>query len=242
MTYYRDALARIHHEGFGFHADDCAPGILAALAPVRERNGLVIELGCGSGLLTRHLVNAGHRVIATDASPAMLALAREYAPGVVAVASLALPADPIPSADAIVSVGHMLSYLPDEAAIHRSVVGVAEALRPGGVGLLDVCDLSYAEARQDPRPKAWVTDDWALFTEFSVPAPDRFVRQMACFVRDAGGGWTRDDERHENVLIDAAALPALLANHGVRAEIRLSFGSELLPSGLVVLAVHRPNE
>src|SRR4030095_8546696 len=70
------------HRGFGFHADACAPGILALLAPVLERGGLVVELGCGSGLLTRHLVDAGHRVIATDASLAMLDLAREHVPGI----------------------------------------------------------------------------------------------------------------------------------------------------------------
>ena len=70
--YYRPDLALVHHLGFGFHAEACAPGILALLETVRERGGVVLELGCGSGLLTRHLVEAGHRVIATDASPAML--------------------------------------------------------------------------------------------------------------------------------------------------------------------------
>ncbi|MEX0754894.1 MAG: class I SAM-dependent methyltransferase [Actinomycetota bacterium] len=74
--YYRRDLALIHHLGFAFHAEDCAPGILESLQSVRVRDGLVLELGCGSGLLTTHLVDAGHRVIATDASPAMLDLAR----------------------------------------------------------------------------------------------------------------------------------------------------------------------
>lgn len=74
--YYRDDLALVHHLGFGSHADACAPGILARLEPARERGGLVLELGCGSGHLTRHLVEAGHRVLATDASTAMLALRR----------------------------------------------------------------------------------------------------------------------------------------------------------------------
>ena len=78
--YYKEDLALVHHLGFGFHADLCAPGILTLLDPIRERDGLVVELGCGSGLLTRHLVDAGLRVIATDASPAMLALAREHVP------------------------------------------------------------------------------------------------------------------------------------------------------------------
>jgi len=71
QPYYRDDLALVHHRGFGFHADMCAPGIVALLGPVRDRRGLVVELGCGSGLLTRHLLDAGHRVVATDASPAM---------------------------------------------------------------------------------------------------------------------------------------------------------------------------
>ena len=51
VSYYRDDLALVHHLGFGFHADACAPGILALLEPVLEREGLVLELGCGSGLL-----------------------------------------------------------------------------------------------------------------------------------------------------------------------------------------------
>src|ERR687894_2009800 len=81
VPYYRPDLARVHHLGFGFHADACAPGILALLESVRNRGGVVLELGCGSGLLTRHLVDAGHRVVATDASPAMLELTRDHASG-----------------------------------------------------------------------------------------------------------------------------------------------------------------
>ena len=113
QPYYRDDLALVHHRGFGFHADMCAPGIVALLEPVRDRRGLVVELGCGSGLLTRHLLDAGHRVVATDASPAMLDLARAAGPDAEDVRQVSLPDDPIPDADAIVSVGHALNYLPD---------------------------------------------------------------------------------------------------------------------------------
>jgi hypothetical protein len=41
--YYRADLARIHHLGFGFHALDCAPGILALLQPVLDRHGVVVD-------------------------------------------------------------------------------------------------------------------------------------------------------------------------------------------------------
>jgi hypothetical protein len=41
-----------------------------------------------------------------------------------------LPDDPMPAADAIVSVGHAISYLPDAAAVDRALARMA-AVRPG---------------------------------------------------------------------------------------------------------------
>ena len=233
--YYRADLALVHHRGFGFHADLCAPGILELLAPVRERGGLVVELGCGSGLLTRYLVDAGHRVVATDASPAMLDLARDLVPGALEIRPLVLPDDPIPPADAIVSIGHVLSYLPDEAALARALVAIRGALHPGGVFAIDLCDLEWGAARVGAPPYAHVEDDWAIVTEFSVPSPDRFVREMTTFVRNDDGSWRRDDERHDNVLVDTTLVPSLLAAHGVEATVGASFGTETLPTGLHVI-------
>jgi SAM-dependent methyltransferase len=222
--YYRADLALVHHLGFGFHAEDCAPGILELLRPLRERDGLVIELGCGSGLLTRYLVDAGHRVIATDASPAMLELARGHAAGAQEIHELVLPDDPIPQADAIVSIGHVLSYLSDAPAIDRGLVAIARALRPGGLLAIDLCDLTYAEGVPGSPINARVAGGWAIITERSTPSPDRFVRQMAVFTRNEDGSWRRDDERHVNVLIDMASVPTLLAEHGVRVAVEDSFG------------------
>ena len=234
--YYRDDLALVHHLGFGFHADACAPGILALLEPLlaRGRDGLVLELGCGSGLLTRHLVGAGHRVLATDASPAMLELAGRTAPGA-EIRQLTLPDDPLPAADAIVSVGHAISYLPDEKAVDHALAAVAGALRPGGVLAIDVCDLAWGAARQGAPNFGGVGDDWAIVTRFSLPAPNRFVRDIAAFVKVADGTWRRDDERHENVLIDTSLVPAMLAGHSVEAAVRPAFGTETLPEGLVAI-------
>jgi hypothetical protein len=51
MEYYQHDLALVHARGFGQHADRCSPGVLDLLAPVR--GGLVLEVGCGAGALTR---------------------------------------------------------------------------------------------------------------------------------------------------------------------------------------------
>jgi SAM-dependent methyltransferase len=237
--YYRADLALVHHLGFGFHADATAPGILALLEPVRERNGLVLELGCGSGLLTRHLLDAGQRVIATDASPAMLELARETAPDAEDIRQIVLPDDPLPEADAVVSVGHVLSYLDDEAQIERALLAIAGALRPQGVVAIDLSDLSWNDAW--PRTSASIrrSEDWVIATEYSIPAPNKFVREMTTFVPNEDGSWRRDDERHENTLIDTSKVPDLLAQRGVEARVAEAFGSETLPAGLVAIVGHR---
>ena len=237
--YYRRDLALVHHLGYGFHADRTAPGILRVLEPVLARDGLVLELGCGSGLLTRHLLNAGHRVVATDASPAMLELTRETAPDAEDVRELVLPDDPLPRADAIVSVGHTLSYLDDEAAIDRVLDAIAGALEPGGVLAIDLLDHRYGELRVDQPDHTQVHDDWAIFTRYDVPDSARFVRDITVFVRGADDTWSRDDEHHVNVLVDAARIPARLGEHGVEAAISPVFGDEEETAGLVAIVGRR---
>jgi SAM-dependent methyltransferase len=236
--YYRPDLARAHHLGYGFHADRCAPGILALLAPVRARDGLVLELGCGSGLLTRHLTDAGHRVIATDASPAMLDLAREHAPAA-EIRRLTLPGDPLPAADAIVSVGHVLSYLPGADAITAALTAIARAARPGGLFAIDICDLAYGQQRRGEPPLGRVGDGWAVITATSLPTPDRFVREITIFTLGDDGCWRRDDERHENTLIDTAQVPGLLSAQDIEVTVGTAFGGERLPAGLAVLTGRR---
>jgi SAM-dependent methyltransferase len=234
--YYRRDLARVHHEGFSFHAAKVAPGVIALLAPIREAGGLVVEFGCGSGLLTRELIAAGHRVVATDASPAMVELAHDVAPGAEGYLVAALPDDPLPAADAYVGVGHPINYLPSLEAIRAAIAAMADGLRPGGLIAFDVCDLAYGERTLDGlTSRGWVGDDWGLITEFAVPSPDRFVRDMTIFSRNEDGTWRRDHERHDNVLLDVTTIPPLLAEHGVDAGIRDAFATETMPKGLKVI-------
>jgi hypothetical protein len=77
-------------------------------------------------------------------------------------------------------------------------------------------------------------------TRFSIPVPARFVREITTFLRQGDGSWRRDDERHENVLLDTAAVPDLLAGSGLDVTVRTSFGTETLPVGLRVVVGRRP--
>jgi len=168
----------------------------------------------------------------------MLELASATAPGAEELRLLVLPDDPLPEADAVVGCGHVLNYLPDLASIHRALEAIAGALRPGGLLAIDLCDLEWGRARREQDSQGWVGDDWAMVTRSSLPAPDRFIRDMTTFVR-RDGCWQRDDERHENVLVDAADAAARLAGCGMSARVEQAFGQEVLPAGLRVLAGER---
>jgi SAM-dependent methyltransferase len=233
VYYYRHDLAFVHDQGYGKHGDRCAPGILDLLSPVH--GGLMLEVGCGSGALTRHLLAAGFQVIATDASPDMLLLARAALGPDADLRRLALPDDPLPAADAVVSVGHVISYLPDAAAVDRALVAMAGALRPGGVLAIDVLDLAFGQIDPGRESSGLTGPDWAVITQFSRPARDKFVRDATTFVSDGAGTWRRDHERHENVLVDTSRIPALLGEHGVDAVVGPAFGEAELPSGLVAV-------
>lgn len=236
MAYYRADLALVHHLGFGAHAEKSAPGILELLEKVR--GGTVLELGAGSGLLTKELATAGHTVIATDASSSMLALLeQQHLPGV-ETRHIRLPA-PLPTADAIVSVGHVLNYLPDTAAIDRAWAVIAAALKPGGLLVTDICDLEWGRARKQAPPHAKQGDGWAIITEFARPRPDLFVREITTFVKTEDGTYRRDHERHDNVLIDTSGLPAKLGKLGLDVTVGESFGDEEPLVGLRTVIGHK---
>jgi hypothetical protein len=67
---------------------------------------------CGEDLALVHHLGFGFH--------ADLSLARGSVPDVEQLAELLLPDDSNPACDAVVSVGHPFSYLPDEASIDRA--------------------------------------------------------------------------------------------------------------------------
>lgn len=219
--YYRKDLALIHHEAFGEYADSVAPGVVSLLGVPCD----VVELGCGGGALTRHLVAAGHRVIATDASPAMLDIARQTVPEA-EIRALKLPDDPIPNADAVVAVGTVFNYLASKADLERGLVAAARA---GDLLITDILDLSYGDTRPEPVEYFHEGHGWKLRTLNSLEAPDRVVREMTI---ETNAGVTH--EKHFNLLVDVEEMASR-----VGAKVRGSFGDEVLPPGFRVLVVRR---
>lgn len=101
----------------------------AILALVPERARTLLDVGCGTGLVTERLERPGLRVFGVDAAPGMLAVAARRVGPVLALGDC----QRLPFADAsldAVSAVWLLHLLPDAPAV---VAECARVLRPGGV-------------------------------------------------------------------------------------------------------------
>ena len=60
------------------------------------------------------------------------------------------------------------------------------------------------------------------------------------FIQEPDGRYRREHERHDNVLIDVAAVvPPLLENEGLTVQVGTSFGAETTMEGLRVIKATR---
>lgn len=114
--------------------------------------GQVLELACGTGLWTRHLVEYADQVTAVDASPEMIELNRTRlagAPVEHVVADLFEWNPPAGTYDAVVFT-YWLSHVPDDR-LDAFWATVRTALRPGGrVFLVD--STRYPPGTAEPTP------------------------------------------------------------------------------------------
>lgn len=139
----------------------------------------IVDLGCGTGILTVSLATAGRTVLGVDPSPAMLDYARRR-PGAERVRWLDGDSSAIDviDADCVVMAGNVAQHILGDGW-PETLAHVRRALRPGGV---------LAFESRNPADRAW--EDWAAepastrdtphgplteWTEVLGPDPDGLV-------------------------------------------------------------------
>jgi SAM-dependent methyltransferase len=213
---YDTDIAYIHDVGFSSYALNAAPGILAWLDRYDAGQGTVLDLGCGSGLLTRELAMAGYQVMGTDISEPILEIARRRVPGVEFRQASLLDA-PLPRASAIVCIGEVLSYaaapLRSTSAVARFFRRAYKALPPGGMFLIDFAQPGRYPAGM-PRHSHWSGEDWVILLDVEPqPNPNLLVRKLTAF-RQIGKHWRRSDETHRLRLFPDPEIRTLLEQAG----------------------------
>jgi ubiquinone/menaquinone biosynthesis C-methylase UbiE len=171
----------------------------------------VLELGAGTGKLTRVLVDQGHDVHATDPDPAMLALLEDHLPGVrTAVAG----AEEIPLADASVDVV-IAAQAFHWFDLDRALPEIARVLRPGG----RICLLWNQRNEKIP----WVRRLGAIIgtqEQLRDPAQALIFSELFGFVEDSEfTHWQTIDRRSIQDLVLSRSNVAVLDDAGRAAKL-----------------------
>jgi SAM-dependent methyltransferase len=229
--WYKEDLAYIHDTGYSEYVLKSAPGILAILAQNNIRSGLVVDLGCGSGLSVLELIKADYRVLGVDISESLIAIARTRVPGAEFRVESMFKTD-IPSCNAVISIGECFNYLFDVDNNYQMLVQLFDriyrALTPGGVFIFDIAE--PGQVMPGKTTKGFTEGkDWIVLVEKEEEqAQSILIRRIITF-RKVGENYRRDDEVHHLRLYRATDVAEKLRQVGFQVQIMRSYGQYELP-------------
>lgn len=229
--WYTPDLAYVHDVGFGDHAANSAPGILGILARARINGGLVVDLGCGSGLLAEQLARAKYQVLGIDISRPMIDIARKRVPAAEFRVGSLFSAR-IPPCKAVMSIGECLNYMFDSAAgpndLRRVFSRVHDSLSLGGVFIFDIAE--PGQVGPGKTVKSFTEGkDWVVLVEKKEDAERSILTRKIITFRKAGQHYRRVDEIHRQRLYKAGDIASALRLEGFRVRTIRKYGNYLLP-------------
>jgi SAM-dependent methyltransferase len=201
----------------------------------------VIDLGCGSGILSQEVAAAGYDVLGIDVSEAMIAMARERVPqGRFRVESL-LQAE-LPPCVAVAAVGEAFNYLFDPGNTGRALAKLFRrihgALEPGGLLLFDV-----AEPGRVPggfQRKHVEGENWAVLVTLEEDRGRRLLTRRITTFRQVGDLYRRDEEIHRQRLLPRSEVAKQLRRLGFRVRTLAGYGSQRFPRGQAGFVARKP--
>lgn len=177
---YGADLAHVHDVAFGAWAREAAPFVLARLREAGIEDGLVADLGCGSGIWAAELLESGYEVWGVDASAAMLAIARERAPGARLVEG-SLHETELPPCAAVTALGECVNY-GGPPSLEPLLRRVHAALEPGGLLVFDAAGPGREpQLRRRARHEG---EGWVLRLEVQEDRAARTLTRRIALVRD----------------------------------------------------------
>ncbi|NJO73322.1 MAG: class I SAM-dependent methyltransferase [Leptolyngbyaceae cyanobacterium RM1_406_9] len=244
MEWYKQDLAYIHDVGHSDYALKSAPGILSILAEHHIHDGLIVDLGCGSGLSALEFTAVRYQVLGVDISESMIALARTRVPTAEFRVESLFETD-IPACNAVVSIGECLNYLFDANNTHSALVQlfqrVYNALNPGGVFIFDIAE--PGQMAQGIMTKNFTEgEDWIVLVE-KQEEQAVLTRRIITLRKLKGhheGHYRRDDEVHHLRLYEATEVAEQLHQVGFQVQIMRRYGDYDLPKAHAAFVACKP--
>ncbi|MBB4636330.1 class I SAM-dependent DNA methyltransferase [Longimicrobium terrae] len=189
--------------------------VLADLRP----GARVLDLCCGTGRISRALVERGFAVTGLDGSAGMLEIAAEEAPGAEFARADARDFSVDVPVDAVVSLFDSLNHVTGDGELARVFGCVHRALAPGGRFLFDLNDDSSFRRHWRGETFTTVEDDHASIMRGEYDADARLGTVTVTLFRLMDGSWRRSDVVVHERCYDEAEILALLRDAGFTARM-----------------------
>lgn len=160
-------------------------------------NGLVLDLGCGTGRMTKFLSEAGYDLIGIDASEEMLSeAAASNDQGILYLCQDMREFELYGTVRAVISVCDALNYILQEEELVTVFSLVSNYLDPGGIFIFDMTTpVKYEEIEEDVIAEN--RDDCSFIWENEYDGENRLNRyDLTLFVKDEEGKFDRYEETH----------------------------------------------
>lgn len=238
---YDTDLAHIHDRGYGGFARGSAPGLLAHLRDSGIHDGRIVDLGCGSGIWARELVNAGYQVLGVDLSAAMIEIARQRVPEAEFRVGSFLQT-PIPPCRAVTALGEVFNYLFDAENSLRSLrmvcQQVLDALSPGGLLIFDVAEPGRCRGRTQAFAEG---EDWTCLVEYQHDETNQQLTRRIVSFRKLGDTYRRHEESHRQQLFEEQSVVPMLQKVGFHVRAVRSYGDYSLPDSVIGFVGRKPS-
>lgn len=205
------------------------------LCRYRITDGLVLDLGCGTGAMTRLLRDAGYDMIGADNSPEMLEIAREKEAWDPDSRILYLLQDMrsfelYGTVRAVVSICDCMNYLESEDDLLQVFSLVNNYLDPGGIFLFDMNTAYKYETLLGDGTFAQSLDECSYIWE-NTWYPEEQINEygLTLFVQRPDGLYERFEETHYQKAFSVERVSMLLEKAGL-ACLGVYDGYENMPA------------
>jgi len=235
--FYGKDLAYVHDVGYGEIAEAAAVFLLQQLAKSNLNSGLIVDLGCGSGIFAREICQSpnNYDFLGIDYSQDFLDIARQKAPKAQFIRGSFLDF-PIPKCLAVTSIGECLNYqsdrrneslgqaslatamLPSPSARHWTALTdlchrIYNSLQPNGLFLFDLIEPGILGG-QSSTQKMVEHPQWTMFIEYEENFEEATLTRQITLFRKTGNNYQKSKEVHGVKLYPRERVKTALENLG----------------------------
>ena len=221
--FYGKDLAYVHDTGYGEIAEAAAVFLLQELAKSNLNSGLILDLGCGSGIFAKEISESpnNYDFLGIDYSQDFLDIARQKAPKAQFIRASFLDF-PIPKCLAVTSIGECLNYQSDRrnnwTALTDLCQRIYRSLQPNGIFLFDLIEPGILGG-QSSTQKMVEHPQWTMFIEYEENFEEATLTRQITLFRKIGNSYQKSKEIHGVKLYPREQIKTALENLGFSVTI-----------------------